>query len=67
MSKLLRTLLLALLFSLCLTVFAFADVAYGWTIPVVAIGIPLLLILAAVIVVSIAVKIIRSSRKGDGK
>ncbi|HIS97653.1 MAG TPA: hypothetical protein IAD42_06735 [Candidatus Scatomorpha pullistercoris] len=66
MRKLTRTLLLAVVFSLCLTVIAFADVANGWTISVIAIGIPLLIIAAAVIVVAVLVKALRS-RKGSGK
>lgn len=66
MRKLTRTLLLAVVFSLCLTVIAFADVANGWTISVIAIGIPLLIIAAAVIVVAVLVKALRS-RKGRGK
>lgn len=66
MKKLTRTLLLAVVFSLCLTVIAFADVANGWTISVIAIGIPLLIIAAAVIVVAVLVKALRS-RKGSGK
>lgn len=66
MRKLTRTLLLAVVFSLCLTVIAFADVANGWTISVIAIGIPLLIIAAAVIVVAVLVKALRS-KKGRGK
>lgn len=66
MRKLTRTLLLAVVFSLCLTAIAFADVANGWTISVIAIGIPLLIIAAAVIVVAVLVKALRS-RKGSGK
>lgn len=66
MRKLTRTLMLAVVFSLCLTVIAFADVANGWTISVIAIGIPLLIIAAAVIVVAVLVKALRS-RKGSGK
>lgn len=66
MRKLTRTLLLAVVFSLCLTVIAFADVANGWTISVIVIGIPLLIIAAAVIVVAVLVKALRS-RKGSGK
>lgn len=66
MRKLTRTLLLAVVFSLCLTVIAFADVANGWTVSVIAIGIPLLIIAAAVIVVAVLVKALRS-RKGSGK
>lgn len=66
MRKLTRTLLLAVVFSLCLTVIAFADVANGWTISVIAIGIPLLIIAAAVIVAAVLVKALRS-RKGSGK
>ena len=65
MRKLTRTLLLAVVFSLCLTVIAFADVANGWTVSVIAIGIPLLIIAAAVIVVAVLVKALRS-RKGSG-
>lgn len=66
MRKLTRTLLLAVVFSLCLTVIAFADVANGWAISVIAIGIPLLIIAAAVIVVAVLVKALRS-KKGSGK
>lgn len=66
MRKLTRTLLLAVVFSLCLTAIAFADVANGWAISVIAIGIPLLIIAAAVIVVAVLVKALRS-RKGSGK
>lgn len=66
MRKLTRTLLLAVVFSLCLTAMAFADVANGWSISVIAIGIPLLIIAAAVIVVAVLVKALRS-RRGGGK
>jgi hypothetical protein len=61
--KLLRTLLFAAIFTLCLMPFAHADVAYGWTIPLVAIGVPVLIIAVAVIIIAVVVKALRSGRK----
>lgn len=67
MKKLIRTLPLVLVFSLCLMCYALADVATGATFGVF-IGIPLLLIAVAVIVVSVAAKALRRRReKGDDK
>lgn len=62
MKKALRILTLALAFAGCFTLFALADVARGASFAVF-IGVPLLIIVAAVVVVSIAVKAIRSRRK----
>lgn len=62
MKKLLRILPLMLVFAAYFMVFAFADVATGATFAVF-IGIPLLIIVAAVVVVSIAAKAIRSRKK----
>ncbi len=67
MKKALRILTLALAFAGCFTLFALADVATGASFAVF-IGVPLLIIVAAVVVVAIAVKAIRSRRKDrDGK
>lgn len=62
MKKLLHIALLALAFAGCFTLFALADVATGASFAVF-IGVPLLIIVAAVVVVAIAVKAIRSRRK----
>ena len=62
MKKLLHIALLALAFAGCFTLFALADVATGASFAVF-VGVPLLIIVAAVVVVAIAVKAIRSRRK----
>lgn len=67
MKKPLRILPLMLVFAACFTVFALADVATGATFAVF-VGLPLLIIVAAVVVVSIAAKAIRSRKKDrEGK
>ncbi|MEG1790010.1 MAG: hypothetical protein RR230_05070 [Oscillospiraceae bacterium] len=61
MKKSLNILLLSLLFSVCLTGFALADVAAGPMIATV-VGIPLAIIAVAVIVIVIIVKAVRKRK-----